>query len=76
MEAYFSIYGIKAPGAASDSPLLRVIKLTAVIRNLFIGGFEKLCKASTASGPSKVGLTGLLISKSFGVRGVWAPEVG
>ena len=66
------MYGIKAPGAESLSPLKKFIKLIDIILYLFFGGLEKLCRASTPSRSSSAGLVGLLISRSF--RGAGPPD--
>lgn len=69
----FSIYGINAPGAESFNPLPKFSKQTDSILNLFIGGLEKLCMASTLLSSFR-GVVGRLISSSDGVGGVRVPD--
>jgi hypothetical protein len=63
--ADLSIYGIRAPGALSLRPFLKIIMQAARSRNRFLYGSQRLCKASTLSPLLwPLGLAGLLISRS------------
>jgi hypothetical protein len=61
--AYFSIYGISAPGALSFRPFWNCMKHVAANRSLFLDGLVMLGRTSTPS-EGITGLAGLLISMS------------